>query len=70
VVAGGASAQVNHPLAPCLSRRGITRGIFMHSGEPKAHGIFAQNDRRWPFHLQMTNKPYKEEKWTSHSATT
>jgi len=45
VVGAGASAQVNHPLAPSLSRRGITRSIFMHSVEPKAHGICGQHDR-------------------------
>jgi len=42
--------QVNRPLAPSLSRRGITRSIFMHSGEPKAHDICAQDDGEWAQH--------------------
>jgi hypothetical protein len=42
VVGTEPSAQANHPLAPSLSRRGVTLSIFMHSGGPKAHDIFAR----------------------------
>ena len=33
----GQIEQVNHPLSPSLSRRGISRNIFIFRGEPKAH---------------------------------
>jgi hypothetical protein len=41
VVGGRVSVPGNHPW-PLLNKEGI---IFMHSGEPKDHEIFAQNDR-------------------------
>jgi hypothetical protein len=44
VVGTESSSEVNHPLTPSLSRRGVTRSIFMQSGEPKDHEICAQND--------------------------
>jgi hypothetical protein len=34
----------DNPLHPPQLKRGVTQPIFMHSGEPKDHEIFALND--------------------------
>ena len=36
-----------------LSNAGILRGVYPERSE------WAQNDRRWPFLLQVTNNPYE-----------